>query len=77
VESAVIGVPDADFGERVVAVLVCDGSPPDEHTLRPHLDAAIARFKHPRRIEIVDALPRNAMGKVQKGVLRERYASAG
>ena len=77
VESAVIGVPDADFGERVVAVLVCEGTPLDDADLRPHLDGTLARFKHPRRIEVVDALPRNAMGKVQKGVLRDRYASAG
>ena len=77
IESAVIGVPDPDFGERVVAVLVCADAPLTDGDLRPHLDAALARFKHPRRIEVIDALPRNAMGKVQKGVLRERYASTG
>ena len=77
VESAVIGVPDRDFGERVVAVLVCDGLALDEAAIRPHLDTALARFKHPRRVEVIDALPRNAMGKVQKGVLRDRYASTG
>ena len=75
-ESAVIGVPDPDFGERVVAVLVCDGEPMGEAELRPALDASLARFKHPRRFEVIDALPRNAMGKVQKSVLRERYAAA-
>ncbi|MEO0493206.1 MAG: AMP-binding protein [Actinomycetota bacterium] len=75
VESAVIGVPDTDFGERVVAVLVCTGEPLGDADLRPALDAALARFKHPRRIEVVDELPRNAMGKVQKRVLRNRYAS--
>ncbi|MEM9465534.1 MAG: AMP-binding protein [Actinomycetota bacterium] len=75
VESAVIGVPDADFGERVVAVLVCDGAPLDEAAIRPHLDTTLARFKHPRRVEVVDALPRNAMGKVQKRALRDRYAA--
>lgn len=77
VESAVIGVPDRDFGERVIAVLVCDGPALDEAAIRPHLDTALARFKHPRRVEVLDALPRNAMGKVQKGVLRDRYASTG
>ncbi|MEM1335542.1 MAG: AMP-binding protein [Actinomycetota bacterium] len=76
VESAVIGVPDPDFGERVVAVLVCDGPPLGEADLRPTLDERLARFKHPRRIEVVDALPRNAMGKVQKRALRQRYAAA-
>ena len=75
-ESAVIGVPDPDFGEQVVAVLVCEGTPLGAADIRPALDTALARFKHPRRIEVIDALPRNAMGKVQKGVLRERYASA-
>lgn len=73
VESAVIGVPDADFGERVLAVLVCAGPPVSEDTIRPSLDAALARFKHPRRYEYVAELPRNAMGKVQKGELRARY----
>ena len=77
VESAVIGVPDPDFGERVVAVLVCDGRALGVEDLRPHLDQALARFKHPRRVHVVDALPRNAMGKVQKGELRARYASSG
>ena len=74
-ESAVIGVPDDDFGERVLAVLVCDDTPLDETELRPHLDRSLARFKHPRRFEVVEALPRNAMGKVQKSVLRQRYAA--
>ena len=76
IESAVIGVPDADFGEQVVAVLVCQAAPLGDADIRPALDAALARFKHPRRIEVIDALPRNAMGKVQKGVLRKRYMSA-
>lgn len=76
-ESAVIGVPDPDFGERVLAVLVCDDDPIDEGAVRPHLDVALARFKHPRRYEYVDALPRNTMGKVQKGELRRRYSGPG
>ena len=75
-ESAVIGVPDADFGERVVAVLVCEAGPVDEATIRSHLDGTLARFKHPRRLEYVDTLPRNAMGKVQKSQLRQRYADS-
>ena len=59
-----------------MAVLVCERTPLGAADIRPALDAALARFKHPRRIEVIDALPRNAMGKVQKGVLRKRYASA-
>ena len=73
-ESAVIGVPDADFGERVMAVLACGDNHVDHETIRSALDASLARFKHPRRYEFVDDLPRNAMGKVQKSELRRRYS---
>ncbi len=74
-ESAVIGVPHPDFGESVVAVVVKDGSVPalDGDAVSQALDGQLARFKLPRRIEFVDALPRNAMGKVQKAELRKTY----
>ena len=77
VETAVIGVPDPDFGESVVAVIVTKSG----HTLTPGaiiaaLKADIASFKVPKRVHFVDDLPRNAMGKVQKNVLRERFATA-
>ena len=75
-ESAVIGAPHADLGEGVVAVLVAEGKPLEDDTLRAALDAGLARYKHPRRCFWVDELPRNAMGKVQKNVLRERYRDA-
>ena len=75
-ESAVIGAPHADLGEGVVAVLVAEDSPVEDDTLRAALDAGLARYKHPRRFYWVDELPRNAMGKVQKNVLRERYRGA-
>ncbi|MDJ1007012.1 MAG: malonyl-CoA synthase [Paracoccaceae bacterium] len=75
-ESAVFGVPDADFGEAVVAAVVpAPGSEVDAGALAAAVGEKLARFKHPRRYEIVDALPRNAMGKVQKAVLRERFSS--
>ncbi|WP_417725526.1 malonate--CoA ligase [Salipiger sp.] len=73
-ESAVIGVPHPDFGESVVAVLVPEkGAAPDEAAIAETVSAALARFKHPRRYVVVDELPRNTMGKVQKNVLRDTY----
>ena len=78
VESAVIGVPDADFGEAVTAVVVPRaGATPSEREVIAALRAEIAGFKVPKRVHFVDELPRNAMGKVQKNVLRERFATEG
>ena len=71
-ESAVIGVPHPDLGEAVVAVVTRTDPALDETTLLDGL-ADLARFKQPRRIVFVNALPRNAMGKVQKAALREAY----
>lgn len=73
-ESAVIGVPHADFGEAVVALVV----PQPEATLDidgilADLRLKLANFKLPKCIHIIDALPRNTMGKVQKNVLRQQY----
>ncbi|MEM9524209.1 MAG: malonyl-CoA synthase [Pseudomonadota bacterium] len=74
-ESAVIGVPHADFGESVLAVLVPrPGTLPDIDRIDEALRNTLARFKRPRRYEIVPRLPRNAMGKVQKNVLRAQFA---
>src|SRR6202142_4143400 len=75
IESAVIGVPHADFGEGVTAVLVCDkGARVDEASVLKALDGRLAKFKMPKRVFVVDELPRNAMGKVQKNILRKRDA---
>jgi malonyl-CoA/methylmalonyl-CoA synthetase len=72
-ESAVIGVPHADFGEAVVAVVVMrDGATLSEAALIDTLKTRIANFKVPKRVHFVDELPRNTMGKVQKNVLREQ-----
>ena len=75
VESAVIGVPHADFGEVVTAVVVMK---PDaavsEADVIAFLKARIAKFKVPKRVHFVPDLPRNAMGKVQKNLLREQFA---
>ena len=77
-ESAVIGVPHADFGESVVGILVPDNSGLlDLEKITETLAASLAKFKQPRKLVVVDALPRNAMGKVQKNILRDTYGSAG
>src|SRR4051812_10576534 len=74
IETAVIGVPHADFGEGVTAVVVCDKKADvDEAAVLKALEGRLAKFKMPKRVFIVDELPRNAMGKVQKNILRETY----
>jgi len=73
-ESAVIGVPHPDFGETVVGIIVPEkGATPDAGAMMEATGEALARFKHPRKIVVLDELPRNTMGKVQKNVLREQY----
>lgn len=74
VECAVIGVPHADFGEGVVAVVVSDRKAElTEAGVIAALDGRVAKFKMPKRVFFVDDLPRNTMGKVQKNVLRDEY----
>ncbi len=75
VESAVVGVPHPDFGEAGVAVVVAKpGSMLDATAMLADLKSKIANFKVPKRVFIVSDLPRNAMGKVQKNVLRQDHA---
>ncbi len=69
-ESAVIGVAHPDFGEGVVAVVIGDG---EEAAMIAAARTQLAAFKAPKRVFFVDDLPRNAMGKVQKNLLRERF----
>jgi malonyl-CoA/methylmalonyl-CoA synthetase len=75
VASAVIGVPHPDFGEGVVACLVAaTGAVLREEAVRAALREKLAAFKIPKRVLVLDELPRNAMGKVQKAELRRAYA---
>jgi fatty-acyl-CoA synthase len=71
-EAAVVGVPDARWGEvPVLAVVARPGQVVDEARLRATLEARLARFKQPRRIVTLDALPKTALGKVRKSALAQ------
>ncbi len=76
-ESAVVGVPHADLGEAVLAIVVPSdpAHPPDAATLRAAAREHLAGYKCPRGVVVTDELPRNAMGKVRKEALRERHAA--
>jgi fatty-acyl-CoA synthase len=75
-EAAVVGLPDARWGEvPVLALVLHAGAALDEAALQRRFEARLARFKHPRRIVVLDALPRSALGKVQHALLAQRLAS--
>ena len=76
-ESAVIGLPHPDFGEGVTAVIVATAQqpPPDEAAVIASLRERLAGYKCPKRVLVVPELPRNAMGKVQKNLLRDQYSN--
>ena len=78
-ESAVVGIPHPDFGEAVTAIVVAKpgADPPTEARMIAALKAKLANFKVPKRVHVVDELPRNAMGKVQKNVLRDQFKDPG
>jgi malonyl-CoA/methylmalonyl-CoA synthetase len=73
-ESAVVGVPHADFGEAVTAVVVPrkGAAAPSEGDIIAALKGKLANFKVPKRVVFLEELPRNTMGKVQKNDLRKR-----
>ena len=73
-ESAVVGVPHPDFGETPIAVIVPEiDNPPNLSKIEENFKVQIARYKHPRDLLLVDKLPRNTMGKVQKNLIRDQY----
>lgn len=75
-ECAVIGLPDADFGEAVIAVVVAAaGAVLNTEALRTSVREQLAGFKVPKRFYVVDALPRNTMGKVEKAKLRKKFSA--
>jgi malonyl-CoA/methylmalonyl-CoA synthetase len=76
VESAVVGIPHPDYGEAVTAAVVLDGQAAinSEADVIAQLKAQLAGYKIPKRVHFVEALPRNAMGKVQKNLLRDQLA---
>lgn len=65
-EVAVVGLPDTDLGQRIVAFVVARGTAPGEQELIDHVAGELSAHKRPREIRFVASLPRNAMGKVQK-----------
>ncbi len=74
-ESAVIGLPHPDFGEGVTAVVVANGANRvTEEDILTALESRLARYKQPKRILLVPDLPRNATGKIEKNVLRQKYS---
>ena len=76
-ESAVIGLPHPDFGEAVVVVIVPSAAGNlQEQEIIDFSKAQLANFKVPKRVFFLEELPRNAMGKVQKNLLRERYSDS-
>ncbi len=73
VEAAVLGVADPDLGERVVALVVLKGDAPDPEALRLHCRERLAGFKRPRELRRAPALPRNALGKLLRRELAQRF----
>jgi len=76
-ESAVLGVPDPRRGERVMAVIVRAEDTLDEQSVKAHCALNLVDYQRPARIVFLDNLPRNALGKVLRRVLRDRLVARG
>jgi fatty-acyl-CoA synthase len=75
-EAAVIGIPSEQWGETGMAIIaVKPGQTLSEADIRAHCETNLARFKRPHLIKFVDALPRNATGKIHKPTLRQTFAA--
>ena len=75
-ESAVVGLPDSDFGEAVTAIVVAEpGGTLDPAEIRRQAREVLAPFKVPKSVHVMESLPRNALGKVEKARLREMLAA--
>ena len=74
-ESAVLGVPDTEGGEVVAAAVVRSEASLDEARLRAWVNERLVHYQQPRVLFFLDALPRNAMGKVLRGELKEKAAT--
>jgi fatty-acyl-CoA synthase len=76
-EACVVGRPDEKWGEAVVATVVLKpGAPMSAEEVLALLDGRIARYKHPREVHFVDALPRTALGKIKREDLKAAVSSA-
>ena len=74
-ETAVFGIPDNDLGERVVAAIVLQNNKNfNQREIEVFINKKLARYKQPKEYFVLDTLPRNSMGKVQKNELRKRFS---
>ena len=75
-EAAIIGVPDDEWGESIMAVVVMEaGHNATPESIRTYCQEHLASYKKPDHVEFVDVLPRNPLGKILKRELRERFAN--